>query len=70
MDITDYIRLLSAVSVDNTSKFIHVDDKRPAGDHLNTTTRTFRYNTRSDESLALSSCDLFGTEYCGILYNA
>ena len=29
MDKTDYIRLLSAASVDNTSKFIHVDDKRP-----------------------------------------
>lgn len=29
MDKADYIRLLSAASVDNTSKFIHVDDKRP-----------------------------------------
>ena len=27
VDKTDYIRLLSAASVDNTSKFIHVDDK-------------------------------------------
>ena len=30
MDKNDYIRLLSAASVDNTSKFIHVDDKRPS----------------------------------------
>ena len=29
MDKADYIRLLSAASVANTSKFIHVDDKRP-----------------------------------------
>ena len=29
MDKADYIRLLSSASVDNTSKFIHVDDKRP-----------------------------------------
>ena len=28
MDKTEYIRLLSATSVDNTSKFIHVDDRR------------------------------------------
>ena len=29
MDKPEYIRLLSAASVDNTSKFTHVDDKRP-----------------------------------------
>ena len=29
MDKPEYIRLLSAASVDNTSKFAHVDDKRP-----------------------------------------
>ena len=29
MDKLEYIRLLSAASVDNTSKFTHVDDKRP-----------------------------------------
>ena len=29
MDKTEYIRLLSAASIDNTSKFVHVDEKRP-----------------------------------------
>ena len=29
MEQTEYMRLLSAASVDNTSKFIHVDDRRP-----------------------------------------
>ena len=29
MDKADYVRLLSAASADNTSKFIHVHDKRP-----------------------------------------
>ena len=29
MDKTEYIRLLSAASVDNTSKFVPVDEKRP-----------------------------------------
>ena len=29
MDKSEYIRLLSAASVDDTSKFTHVDDKRP-----------------------------------------
>ena len=28
MDEAEYIRLLSAVSIDDTSKFVHVDDKR------------------------------------------
>ena len=29
MEQTEYMRLLSAASVDNTSKFSHVDDRRP-----------------------------------------
>ena len=29
MEQTEYMRLLSAALVDNTSRFIHVDDKGP-----------------------------------------
>ena len=29
MDKSEYLRLLSAASIDDTTKFSHVDDKRP-----------------------------------------
>ena len=53
MEKTEHIRLLSAASVDNISKFIPVDrtgDLNPADDHLNTTTRSFRKRKSCEQS--------------------